>query len=164
MIATIGVSGHTDGMTASADPEFEVRYGLEPERIAQLLDLYAGEWWTATRTAADVERMLTASDVVVALVSRADDRLVAFARALTDDAYVALVLDVIVAADRRREGLGATLMDAILRHPRLAGVASVELTCREGLVAFYRRFGFTDQVGGSRLMRRTSDPRLTGLA
>jgi hypothetical protein len=31
------------------------------------------------------------------------------------------------------------------------------------LVGFARvRWGFTDQVGGSRLMRRTADPRLTG--
>lgn len=29
------------------------------------------------------------------------------------------------------------------------------------LMPFYRRWGFTDQVGRSRLMRRTSDPRLT---
>jgi GNAT superfamily N-acetyltransferase len=139
----------------------EVRYELEPERLGQLLDLYAGEWWTATRTADGVGRMLVASDAIVALVRRADDRLVGFARALTDGAYVALILDVIVAADQRHQGLGAAVMDAMLAHPRLAGVASVELTCREGLVEFYRRFGFTDQVGGSRLMRRTDDPRLT---
>ena len=54
------------------------------------------------------------------------------------------------------------LAAAMLAHPRLAGVDSVELTCREPLVEFYRRFGFTDRVGGSRLMRRTDDPRLTG--
>jgi predicted GNAT family N-acyltransferase len=127
-----------------------------------LLDLYAGEWWTATRTADGVERMLAGSDAVVALVRRADDRLVGFARALTDGAYVALVLDVIVAADLRGRGLGATLMEAMLGHPGLAGVGSVELTCRDPLVEFYRRFGFTDRAGGSRLMRRTDDPRLTG--
>jgi GNAT superfamily N-acetyltransferase len=144
------------------EPGFEVRYELEPERLGQLLDLYAGEWWTATRTAHGVERMLAASDAVVALVRRADDRLVGFARAMTDGVYVALVLDVIVASDQRHQGLGAAVMDAMLAHPRLAGVDSVELTCRAGLVEFYRRFGFTDQVGGSRLMRRTDDPRLTG--
>jgi GNAT superfamily N-acetyltransferase len=144
--------------------EVEVRYEVEPGRVGQLLDLYAGEWWTSARTRADVERMLDASDVVVALVDRADDRLVGFARALTDERYVALVLDVIVATDRRREGLGDAVMRAVLDHPRLAEVGSVELTCRPGLVEFYRRLGFTDQVGGSRLMRRTADPRLTGPA
>jgi GNAT superfamily N-acetyltransferase len=142
--------------------EIEVRYEVEPGRVGQLLDLYAGQWWASARTMADVNRMLAASDIVVALVDRAEDRLVGFARALTDEAYVALVLDVIVAADRRGEGLGDAVMRAVLDHPRLAGVGSVELTCRPGLVEFYRRLGFTDQVGGSRLMRRTTDPRLIG--
>lgn len=140
--------------------DIEVRYAVEPERVPQLMDLYAGEWWTADRASADVVRMLEASDLVVALVDRSGDRLVGFARALTDDAYVALILDVIVAAPWRRRGLGAVLMRALVSHPRLAGVTSLELTCQPGLAAFYRRFGFTDQVGGSRLMRRTTDPRL----
>jgi len=139
--------------------EIEVRYEVEP---ARLMDLYAGEWWTAGRDADAVARMLAASDVVVALVRRADDRLVGFARALTDGEYAALVLDVIVAVDERGRGLGDTLMNAVLEHPRLAGVTNVELTCQPALVPFYRRFGFTDQVGRSRLMRRTSDPRFTG--
>jgi predicted GNAT family N-acyltransferase len=81
---------------------------------------------------------------------------------LTDHAYVGLILDVIVAADQRHRGLGSTLMDAVVNHPALAGVGSLELTCQAALAGFYGRFGFTDQVGGSRLMRRTADPRLTG--
>ncbi|NEA33736.1 hypothetical protein G3I17_18985 [Streptomyces sp. SID13031] len=52
-------------------------------------------------------------------------------------------------------------MDAVVQHPRLAGVRSIELVCRPDLVAFYRRWGFTDKVGRSGLMRRTTDPRLT---
>jgi GNAT superfamily N-acetyltransferase len=160
--ATRDLGGQTGGMVESRIAGVEVRYELEPERLGQLLDLYAGEWWTARRTPDGVERMLADSDAVVALVRQADDRLVGFARALTDGVYVALILDVIAATDQRRRGLGAAVVEAMLAHPRLAGVASVELTCRAGLVEFYRRFGFTDQVGGSRLMRRTEDPRLIG--
>jgi GNAT superfamily N-acetyltransferase len=144
-------------MTSS---RIEVRYEVEPARLPQLLELYAGEWWTAGREPADVEAMLAASGAVVALIDRDDDRLVGFARALTDGAYAALVLDVIVAPDRRGEGLGAAVVEALLS--RLGDVRNVELTCQTALLPFYRRFGFTEQVGGSRLMRRTSDPRLTG--
>ncbi len=57
---------------------------------------------------------------------------------ITDDGYLALVLDVIV------------------EHPRLADVRSVEIVCQPDMVPFYRRWGFTDEVGGSRLMRRPS--------
>jgi len=143
------------------DPsDVDVRHAIEPERLPQLLELYAAEWWTEGRTVADVSRMLAASDLVVALVHRPSDRLVGFARVLSDDTYVALVLDVIVANSARRAGLGGLLMDAIVSHPRLAVVQSLELVCQPDLMPFYRRWGFTEQVGQSRLMRRTSDPRL----
>jgi predicted GNAT family N-acyltransferase len=143
------------------DPsDVDVRHAIEPERLPQLLELYAAEWWTEGRTVADVSRMLAASDLVVALIHRPSDRLVGFARVLSDDTYVALVLDVIVANSARRAGLGGLLMDAIVSHPRLAVVQSLELVCQPDLMPFYRRWGFTEQVGQSRLMRRTSDPRL----
>jgi hypothetical protein len=53
-------------------------------------------------------------------------------------------------------------MEAVLAHPHVAGVRSVELVCRPDVVAFYRRWGFTEQVGPSRLMRRTGDTALLG--
>jgi GNAT superfamily N-acetyltransferase len=144
------------------DADFEIRERVEGSHAAQLMDLYAAEWWTAGRQLPDVEAMLAGTDLILALVHRPTDRLVGFARVLTDFVYQALVLDVIVAADLRGTGLGATLMDAIVSHPRLASVRTIELACQPELVAFYERWGFTDKVGRSRLMRRTSDPRMTG--
>jgi hypothetical protein len=46
-------------------------------------------------------------------------------------------------------------MDAIVAHPRVAAVASVELVCQPDLVDFYRRWGVADEVGRSLLMRRS---------
>lgn len=138
----------------------EIRESVSPGHLAHLMELFASAWWATGRTAADVTQMLKASDLVIALVDRASDRLVGFARALTDGMYVALVLDVIVLPQARRSGLGATLLDAIVGHPRLAGVRSLELVCQPELMPFYRRWGFTGQVGRSRLMRRTADPLL----
>jgi hypothetical protein len=34
------------------------------------------------------------------------------------------------------------------------------VVCQPELVAFYRRWGFTERVGRSRLLRRTADPLL----
>jgi predicted GNAT family N-acyltransferase len=107
-----------------------------------------------------IERMLEGSDVVAGLVDRASDQLVGFARAITDGTFLALVLDVIVAPAFRGSGLGARLMDELLARPELADVDSIELVCQPELVAFYRRWGFTDSVGRSLLMRRTSNPML----
>jgi ribosomal protein S18 acetylase RimI-like enzyme len=83
-----------------------------------------------------------------------------FARVLTDGVYLAVVLDVVVADDCRNNGLGGSLMEAILGHPQVSRVRSIELVCQPDLIAFYRRFGFTDQVGHSRLLRKSADPIL----
>jgi GNAT superfamily N-acetyltransferase len=142
--------------------EIDVRDEVGADGLASLMDLFAAAWWTTDRTTDDAERMLAGSDLVVALVHRPSGRLVGFARVITDEVYVAVVLDVIVAPGARASGLGAILMDAVVGHPRLSTVRSIELVCQPDLVAFYRRWGFTEQVGRSRLMRRTADQLLTG--
>ena len=141
--------------------EIAVKEAVEAERLAQLMDLFASAWWTASRTADDVSAMLAASDLVFALIHRPTDRLVGFARVITDGVYLAVVLDVIVAPEARGWGLGVMLLDSVVGHRRLAAVRSVELVCQPELLSFYRRWGFNEQVGRSRLMRRTSDPLLT---
>lgn len=130
------------------------------DRLEQLMQLFAAEWWTADRSPRDVTAMLAASDLVFALIEQPTDQLVGFARVLTDGVYLAVVLDVMVRADARGTGAGRMLLDAVVGHPRLAEVRSVELICQPELVPFYRQWGFTENVGRSRLMRRSSDPAL----
>ncbi|SNY46086.1 GNAT family N-acetyltransferase [Paractinoplanes atraurantiacus] len=124
--------------------------------VADLVALFGAAWWAADRTEDDTRRMLARSDVVVAVTERRSGRLAGFARALTDETYLAVILDVVVAADLRGAGLGALIMESVLGHPCLAGVASVELVCQPEMMAFYHRWGFTEQVGRSRLMRRSA--------
>jgi len=138
----------------------ELRDHVPPERLDQLMELFAGQWWTAGRDRESVQAMLRGSDLVFALIDTGIDRLVGFARVITDGIYLAMVLDVIVSEKRRAAGLGRALLEAIVNHQTVAAVHSVELVCQPNLVPFYRRWGFTDQVGHSRLMRRTSDPAL----
>jgi predicted GNAT family N-acyltransferase len=104
---------------------------------------------------------LSGTDLVFAVVDVPSNCLAAFARVLTDRAYLALVLDVIVSPAYRRNGLGRLLMDRICAAPELEKVTSIELVCQPELVPFYEKWGFSDHVGQSRLMRRTSDRALT---
>jgi predicted N-acetyltransferase YhbS len=129
-------------------------------RRDELVALFQSAWWTAERTPEAVGRMLDGSDLVVGLVDKASDRLVGFARVITDKTFLAVVLDVIVAPDLRGSGLGARLMHELLARSELAEVDSIELVCQPELVDFYRRWGFSDEVGRSLLMRRTSNPLL----
>ncbi|MEV6417359.1 GNAT family N-acetyltransferase [Kribbella sp. NPDC051718] len=142
-------------------PEFVVQEAVEPERLAQLTELFTSAWWMTNRSPNDVTQMLQESDLVLSLIHTPTDQLVGFTRILTDYTYVALVLDVVVSNHFRGSGLGTTLMDSVICHPRLADVQSIELVCQPGLIPFYRRWGFTTEVGHSQLMRRTTDPRLT---
>jgi GNAT superfamily N-acetyltransferase len=98
--------------------------------------------------------MLANSDLVLALIDGANDRLVGFARVLTDWRYRAYLYDVVVAPDWQGRGLGRVLMDALLADDRLAAVEMIELSCQREMVPFYRRWGFTDELGGSLRMRR----------
>lgn len=142
------------------DGEVTVHESIAPDQLQQLVHLFAHGWWSRARTVDELTRMLLGSDVVIAMTHVANGRLLGFCRVLTDGVYTALVLDLIVEPAARNRGLGSLLVDAVLRHPKVSGVRSIELVCQPDLMPFYQRFGFTEQVGQSRLMRRTTDPML----
>jgi predicted GNAT family N-acyltransferase len=136
--------------------EVKVSDSFATGRLPELMALFAEQWWTKDRTADDVAAMLEHTDLIASVTDTDTDDLLGFARVITDFTYVAVLLDVIVAEASRGNGFGALLMNALVDHPRLAQVQSLELSCQENLEAFYERWGFTARVGGSRLMRRTT--------
>ena len=127
---------------------------LGEHHIHDLHGLYRGEWWTRGRGLGDVRRMLEHSDFVFGFSDVPGDRLVAFARVLTDRVFKALVFDVIVANEHRGDGLGRRLMERIIRHPDLENVRHMELYCLPDMVGFYEKWGFSTDVSGVSLMRR----------
>lgn len=147
-------------MNTPGSSAVRVIHAIDDARRAEVLALFQSAWWTAVRSSEAVDRMIEGSDVVVGLVDSTSDRLVGFARALTDGVFLAVVLDVVVAPDVRGVGHGTRVMDELLARPELAGVDSIELVCQPELIEFYRRWGFTDRVGQSLLMRRSSNPLL----
>jgi GNAT superfamily N-acetyltransferase len=133
-----------------------------PARREELVGLFQSGWWTATRDRAAVDRLIDGSDVVLGLTDLVSERLIGFARSITDGVFLAVVLDVIVDPAYRATGLGARLMDELLAAEPLKRVESIELVCQPELIAFYERWGFTNRVGRSVLMRRTENPLLVG--
>lgn len=134
--------------------EVEKLSSLSEEQIDDLYQLYQHEWWTEGREREDIEKMLDGSDYVVAFSDVETDTLVGFSRILTDTIYKALIFDVIVSAECRGAGLGKMLMEAIVEYPALSEVEQFELYCLEEMVPFYETWGFTDELGDLRLMRR----------
>lgn len=121
---------------------------LTPDDTPALTSLYAEYDWWADRGVEDVEAALRETEVALGVeVERdsgdtSDPTLVAGARVLTDYTYYGMVFDVIVAADRRDEGHGEMLMQAVVDHPDLQDLPGLSLLCREGLVPFYESVGF----------------------
>jgi RimJ/RimL family protein N-acetyltransferase len=95
---------------------------LSEPQIEDLHRLYENQSPAQGRTLEDIRRMLDGS-VVVAFADPETDRLIAFARVITDGVYKALVLDVFVDESPRK-----TLMDAIATHPALARIEHIELS------------------------------------
>jgi predicted GNAT family N-acyltransferase len=135
--------------------DVQVSDSFDRDRLADLMALYAQQWWTKDRQVDDVSAMLDSTDLFATVTDNDTSTLLGFARVLTDHTYLAVVLDVIVAENSQGKGYGALLMDALVTHPSLANIQSLELSCQQALEKFYERWGFTSRVGGSRLMRRT---------
>lgn len=93
--------------------------------------------WGAGRNEAQTAHMI---DVSVCIGAWDGDRLIGFARVLTDDCYRAFLEDVVVDNAYRGAGIGAEMVRRLL--DRLAHVEYIMLTTGEDRRAFYQRLGF----------------------
>jgi GNAT superfamily N-acetyltransferase len=80
------------------------------------------------------------------------DRLVGFARVVTDYAVVAYLADVFVLEEYRGQGLGKWLVGLVMAHPDLQGLRRWTLATWDAH-ELYRRFGFV-AADPTRLMDR----------
>ena len=106
-------------------------------------------YWALGRSREIVERSVANSLCFSALDGT---RQVGFARVITDLATFAWICDVFVDDDRRGQGIGKGLMEAILADPRLAGLKRTLLATSSP--AFYAPFGFAPIDKPERYMLR----------
>jgi predicted GNAT family N-acyltransferase len=130
---------------------------LTDAQAVQLHELYQHEWWSKGRTLADTQTMLANSDYLFGICDPNSERLLAFARVLSDRTYRAIIFDVIVAAEYRQQGLGTDLIEQILSHPELSKVELIQLFCLPEMIPFYQKFGFS-QAEVSLMARRQQEP------
>ena len=104
-----------------------------------ILGLYRAHGWTHAN---DPERLRTAvvrsSYAVVAIEG---DRVVGFARAMSDEAFAVYLADILVAPERQKRGIGRALARAILDHYPLDRFHHQVLIAERGAEGFYRRLG-----------------------
>ncbi|MCL4875004.1 MAG: GNAT family N-acetyltransferase [Anaerolineae bacterium] len=107
-------------------------------RGEELHPLFQQTSWAANRTPKQIQDMLNNTPLTLGVWD--EDRLIGFARVLTDDCYRALIEDVVVDSAYRNRGIGRGLMETLLK--RLAHVEEILLSCEDGLIPFYQKVGF----------------------
>lgn len=87
------------------------------------------------------------------------DQLVAFGRAISDDAYQAAVYDMAVAPEYQRRGIGATIMKHILDRVRDCNVI---LYASVGKESFYEKMGLRRMRTGMALFKESVEMQKKG--
>lgn len=72
-----------------------------------------------------------------------DDRLVAFARAISDGKLHAFITEMIVDPEYQRRSLGEQLLKLLVDRCHFLGVNDIQLFCAEGKADFYLKNGFS---------------------
>jgi GNAT superfamily N-acetyltransferase len=117
-----------------------------------LLDLYDAVGWSSyTSTPQVLEAAIAGSSYVV--VARRDDRLVGLARAMSDDATICYLQDVLVLPAEQRTGVGRALVEAVLDRYRSVRQKVLLTDDEAGQRAFYESLGYAEirDYGGGTL-------------
>ena len=86
------------------------------------------------------------------------DKLVGFARVLTDYAVFAYIMDVFILEDYRKQGLGKQLMSAIIQHSDLQGLQRFMLATNDAH-ELYEQYGFRQTVIPDKIMEIVNKPQ-----
>ena len=113
----------------------------EPARIdrAAVHRFLAGTYWSEGIPAATVDKAIDNS-LCVGLYR--EEKIVGFARCVTDRATFAYLCDVFVAPEHRARGLGKWMVESLLGHAELQGLRRICLMTRDAH-SLYQAFGFT---------------------
>jgi GNAT superfamily N-acetyltransferase len=69
-------------------------------------------------------------------------RLVGFGRVISDGVLHALIVEMIVAPDYQRQGIGHAILNDLVARCRSASIEDIQLFCAKGKAEFYLKHGF----------------------
>ena len=122
----------------------------EPINPEDLQSLFRQTDWAQRRTPLDIQQMLDRSQLTLGVWD--DDRLIGFARVVTDDLYRAWIEDIVVDRAYRKQGIASLILEKLLK--RLQHIELVMLDCTPEWQTFYAKIGFQPKTGVS--MQRTN--------
>lgn len=116
-----------------------------------LQDLYRFTRWGRSRSIEQIEMMLEGTSMCFSV--RHLGRLAAFCRILTDFVFRASLWDIMVHPDHQGKGLGSSLLDYALLHPKIRDIPLI-ITYTSELSPFLSRLGFRHEDGVMMLLRK----------
>lgn len=120
----------------------QLRVGPESVDLVQLQSLFnLVAFWAADRSLDDLQTAIDHSDPIVTAWDGA--QLIGFARATSDGVYRATIWDVVVNPQYQGAGIGRTLVQTLITHPRLSRVERTYLMTTNQQ-KFYERIGFEE--------------------
>ena len=124
---------------------------IDLHQLQRLLEVAA--FWASDRRLQDLAIALQHSNPVISAWD--GDRLIGFARAISDGIYRATIWDVVIHPDYQGAGLGRKLVETVLSHPHVNRVERVYLMTTDRQ-AFYKKIGF--EVNSSTTMVLFNQP------
>ncbi|MBI5868647.1 MAG: GNAT family N-acetyltransferase [candidate division Zixibacteria bacterium] len=109
-------------------------------RLPEIQVMLAATYWTPGITAPEIEKGIRNSALVVGAYSQAG-RQVGFLRVVSDKVRFAYILDVVVADDHQRQGIGQRLVNFAMSHPEMRDVYQWLLVTRDAH-GVYEKCGF----------------------
>ncbi len=124
---------------ATTRPPVLIREADVAEHFLGIIGLYQAHDWTHAGDPARLRIAIERSSFAV--VALEEERVVGFARAMSDEAFAVYIADILVSPDRQRQGIGRTLAEAILDHYPMDTFHHQVLVAERGAEGFYRRLG-----------------------
>lgn len=119
------------------------------------IDLYALEQLCDTvgwvrRPLKKVKIAIENSFIIVSLFYNEDKnkKLIAFARATSDNTFNATIWDVVVHPDFQRQGLGKILINEVIKQLRCSDINTITLFADPQVLTFYKNLGFISDPDG----------------
>lgn len=108
-------------------------------KASELLQLFEQTTWAKNRTLKGVGFLLSNCEHYV-VIRDADHKLIGFGRAISDGVYRAMLDDIVVDQEYRKQGIGKIIVEELL--VQLVEVEQVFLNTKPELQEFYTLFGF----------------------
>ncbi|MEK8127734.1 GNAT family N-acetyltransferase [Paenibacillus filicis] len=74
-----------------------------------------------------------------------EHQLIGFGRVISDGVFQSFICDLIIHPDYQNQGIGSTLLKALLIECKKNHIISVQLCCASGKSEFYKKFGFSER-------------------